>query len=202
LWHAPVGLHFILAQLPHATKCRLAQTLAGIGTTEHILAAENFDAYTAWITPKPGDPTYPLLKAHLLFEELLRAYINKKLPHPTALEGARLTFVQVLAIAKACSENIVPSHWMWKAIGDLNKLRNMLSHEARPKDFEDRIFQYTSFVEKSLGFPLPEPDLRMQTQNSEPEKYTGRLYSGTDVVTFGLYYFSAKKLGFNTEHLE
>jgi len=27
VWHAAVGLHFVLAQLPHATKCRLAQTL-------------------------------------------------------------------------------------------------------------------------------------------------------------------------------
>jgi hypothetical protein len=29
LRHAAVGLHFILAQLPHAVKCRLAQTLGG-----------------------------------------------------------------------------------------------------------------------------------------------------------------------------
>src|SRR5688572_6119426 len=88
--------------------------------------------YLNFITPIPGDPTYSLLKAHLLFEELLRAYLTRTLRHPGALEGARLTFVQLLAVARSCS-SAPPDHWCWAAVGKLNKLRNMLSHEAAPK---------------------------------------------------------------------
>jgi hypothetical protein len=154
-----------------------------------------FDGYTAWITPTPGDPTYSLLKAHLLFEELLRAYLARTLPHSSALDGARLTFVQLLAVARASSTHAQQDHWMWKAIGDLNKLRNLLSHEAKPKALRQKLNEYISFVESGLKFPLPESDL---TQGSpEANSSVGHLYTATDVVTFGLYYFVASTLGFD-----
>jgi hypothetical protein len=159
------------------------------------MASNTFDAYTAWITPTPGDPTFSLLKAHLLFEELLRAYLSRTLPYSSALDGARLTFVQLLAIARASSTHAQPDHWMWKAISDLNKLRNVLSHEARPKTLREKLNEYISSVETGLKLPLPESNL--VRGSSEANASVGHLYSATDVVTFGLYYFVASTLEFD-----
>lgn len=111
--------------------------------------------YLKFITPTPGDPTYSLLKAHLLFEEVLRAHLSRTLRHPDALEGARLTFVQLLAVARACS-SAPADHWCWVAVAKLNKLRNMLSHEAAPKALSEKIGEYVSFVVGQSGAPLPE----------------------------------------------
>lgn len=160
------------------------------------MGGNTFNGYIAWITPTPGDPTYSLLKAHLLFEELLRAYLAKVLPHPAALNGARLTFVQLLSIARASSTHALPDHWMWKAIGDLNKLRNMLSHEARPKDLRQKIEDYINFVEESLRFQIPETNL--VRDSAESNSYSGHLYGAIDIVTFGLYYFTSITLALRT----
>ena len=156
---------------------------------------ENIDAYMRWITPTPGDPTYSLLKAHLVFEELLRAYLANKLPHASALDGARLTFAQLLAVARACSPNVEPDHWVWKAIGDLNKLRNMLAHEARPKALLERTNEYIKFVETGLQYPLPESNLF--AGSPEAKLAPGHLYSALDLVTVGLYFAAALALGFD-----
>ena len=50
------------------------------------MAKNTMSGYMRWITPTPGDPTYSLLKAHLLFEELLRTYLAHNLPHADALD--------------------------------------------------------------------------------------------------------------------
>jgi len=171
--------------------------------TEHI------DGYLEWITPKQGDPTYSVLKAHLLFEELLRSYLHRVLPHASALDGARLTFVQLLAVARASSTHAAPDHWIWKAIGDLNKLRNLLSHETRPKALAEKMEDYKRFVVQNTGSPLPEPAYRA---NSTPPREdtlplgapahtegNAHLYSAIDVVTVSLYYVTAAILGYNVD---
>lgn len=164
------------------------------------MAKNTMSGYTRWITPTPGDPTYSLLKAHLLFEELLRTYMAHTLPHASALDGARLTFAQVLAVARACSPHVNPDHWIWKAIGDLNRLRNMLSHESQPKAMRERMNEYISFVEAGLQFPLPESSITVGSAEAREEK--GHLYSAVDVATFGLYYFTAVTLGFNVDEID
>lgn len=78
---------------------------------------------------RPSDVTLSILKAHLLFEEMLRQYLVKSLPNPTALEGSRLSFIQLVAIARSLSREVEPESWMWVAIQRLNKLRNILAHE-------------------------------------------------------------------------
>ena len=161
------------------------------------MAKNTVEGYIKWITPVPGDPTYSLLKAHLLFEELLRAYIRRMLPHASALEGARLSFSQILAIAKASSTHATPDHWIWRAINDLNKLRNMLSHETSPKDLALKFEHYKSLVTEGAKVPLPvpgSPELRMQAEQAAAHRFTA-----IDMVTLGLYYYSAALLGFSVE---
>jgi len=150
--------------------------------------------YLTFITPTPGDPTYSLLKAHLLFEELLRSFLTRALRHPDALDGARLTFVQLVAVARACS-SLPPDHWCWVAVGKLNKLRNMLSHEAAPKALSEKIGEYVSFVERESGRPLPEPKYSL---TSAPARNASEpLYLAVDLATIGLYYTLSDLLGFD-----
>jgi hypothetical protein len=156
--------------------------------------------YLRWITPKLGDPTYSLLKAHLLFEELLHAYLRKVLPHASALQGARLTFVQLLALARASSTHLQPDYWGWKAIGDLNKLRNMLSHEAHPKDLPERMQAYTKYVSEHLHSSWPEPAFRIGVGESPPAGVP--LYTPADFATIMLYYRTAWALGFEMSGLD
>lgn len=161
------------------------------------MAENNIEGYLRWITPTPADPTYSLLKAHLLFEDLLRAYLTRILPHANSLDGGRLTFVQLLAVARASSTHIAPDHWVWKAIGDLNKLRNMLSHEARPKAMGEKMDEYAKFIVQNTKVPLPEPTFIAGAGASVPSGV--HLYSKADMVTLTLYYSAATSLGFNVQ---
>lgn len=159
-------------------------------TTNHI---EN---YIRWITPGEGDPTFSILKAHLLLEELLRAHLTKTLPHPGALSGARLTFTQLLAVARASSPGVPEDCWIWKAIADLNKIRNMLSHETNPKDIKEKMAAYVRYVQDSLGVPLP-PQITGPGQAEAPTQ--GHRYQAIDMATVALYYVAADRFGFNVD---
>lgn len=151
------------------------------------MAENNIDNYLRWITPSIGDPTYAILKAHLLFEELLNSYLVRVLPHASALSGARLSFTQTLAIARASSVHITPDHWVWKAVADLNRLRNLLSHEAQPKDLPKKLAEYVSFVVISIGTPMPAPvtdtgDGEINLPGTQPQ------FTAADMATIRLYY--------------
>lgn len=155
--------------------------------------------FVEFISPKVDDPTYTLLKAHLLFEELLRSYLGHVLPHADALDGSRLTFAQLLAVSRASSLNVSPEHWIWKAIGDLNRLRNMLSHEARPNAIADRIDAYIKFILENTKTPLPPPE---PPQSDGTENGSGaHKYRKIDMVIVGLYGTASGLLGFDYENL-
>lgn len=173
------------------------------------MSDDHLAGYLQWITPKLGDPTYSLLKAHLLFEELLRSYLGRVLPHARALEGSRLTFVQLLAVARACSPHVEPGHWIWRAIGELNKLRNTLSHETRPKALAEKIDQYQRLIIENTGRPLPPPVRQITSDPSDEhdadrndatqDGYNDYLYTSIDLVTINLYYSTAGALGYKLD---
>jgi len=173
------------------------------------MSDDHINGYLQWITPKAGDPTYSLLKAHLLFEELLRHYLNRVLPHAKALEGSRLTFVQLLAVAKASSPHVGPDHWIWKAISELNKLRNTLSHETQPKALAEKVEQYQRLIIENTGRPLPPSVYRSTAKSSDDHSqtqtgvtstdYEGHLYTAIDMVTINLYYSTAGALGYKLD---
>jgi hypothetical protein len=152
--------------------------------------------YVKWITPQPGDSTYSILKAHLLFEELLNAYLARVLPHSSALQGARLTFAQTLALARASSPHLLPDHWIWAAINHLNKIRNSLSHEARPKDLPEKSKAYVDLVLVNSKAPLPDSGFEAAKNPRAPNETLGHAYSAMDMVTINLYYTTAALLGF------
>lgn len=155
------------------------------------VASNNPENYLRWISPKTGDPTYSILKAHLVFEELLRAYLNKTLPHAGALEGSRLSFSQLLALVRAVSGNVPFDCWIWQAIADLNRIRNLLAHETVPGKLSSRIQRYVEFVQAST-MPLPPPLLSTGDQTS-----VGKRFYAVDMATMVLYYVTADRLGFD-----
>lgn len=156
----------------------------------------SIDGYIKWITPTAGDPTYSLLKAHLLFEELLRAYLKRMMANPDALDGARLSFAQVLAVARACAPKSVSDHWSWTAIEELNKLRNMLAHQTTPKNLTERLNAYVKFITDNSQ-PLPEPSANLDASANPHD--VGYFFSIVDMVTVGLYCTTSGVLGFNID---
>jgi hypothetical protein len=145
------------------------------------------------VTQEPGDPTFSVLKAHLVFEELLRAYLERELPNPKALEGARLTFAQLLALARACSP-ASDINWYWVAISKLNSLRNMLSHNLLPAERDSRISDFVAFVVTNNGVPMPPPTIP-EGAHVPPGQY----FLEIDMATGSLFGITAAELGFDLD---
>lgn len=148
------------------------------------------------VTPKRGDPTYSVLKAHLLFEELLRDAVLRELPHPEALNGSRLTFSQLLAIARASAKRIQPDHWQWEAVGKLNKLRNLLAHHLASSEVQKKMDELVEFIVAGFRAPLPSPD---GPKVGEPLQEGAPYYLAIDMVLVSLYGSLANSLGFDSK---
>jgi len=110
--------------------------------------------------PMKGNTVLTLLKGHLLIEETLRKFINKKVPNRNAIEEAQLSFHQTCCMVKALYKP-QGMEWLWVAVKRLNKLRNDLAHNLEPVGFDDRINKLRVFVNESTGMPDP---LGMQDQ--------------------------------------
>ncbi|MFD1710526.1 hypothetical protein FVQ98_06655 [Ottowia sp. GY511] len=159
---------------------------------------EHVDLYLSHITPRPNDPTYSVLKAHLLFEEMLRGYLRRKLPNAAALDGARLSFSQRLALCRSLTPVEQVQGWLWTGVEKLNTLRNYLAHGAGSKDLEKEIDKYVKFVVDAAGTPLPEPTAH--ANSSTPDMQANSLnYLAVDMVTIRLYYLLAGELGFKVD---
>ena len=154
----------------------------------------SFKRLMAAVTQEPGDPTFSVLKAHLVFEELLRAYLDRELRNPNALEGARLTFAQLLAVARACSP-VSDVKWHWEAIAKLNSLRNMLSHNLLPKERDSLIADFVSFIVKSNGIPMPPPTIAGGAALPPGQLF----FLEIDMATGGLFGFTAGEFGFELD---
>jgi hypothetical protein len=145
----------------------------------------DIDRYLEFVTPKSGDSTYSVLKAHLLIEEILNSFLERKLNHPEALKGARLSFAQKLSIVRSLARS-QPDHWAFQAVEKINAIRNSLAHERQPKDLAKKIRDYIEIVTKNTGVPLPQSS----GTNGKPEPPVasdGPKYYAIDVATIGLY---------------
>lgn len=156
-------------------------------------ATVSFKRLMSAVTQEPGDPTFSVLKAHLVFEELLRAYLDRELPNSKALQGARLTFAQLLALARACSP-ASDINWHWVAITKLNSLRNMLSHNLLPAERDSRIVDFVSFVVANNGVPMPPPTIADGAPASP-----GQYFLEIDMATGALFGVCASEFGFDLD---
>ncbi len=87
------------------------------------------------------DITALIIKSHLLLEAMLYKYIQSKVVSNQFLDKSRLTFYQILNIAKSFRKKnqIEQEHWMWELIEYINSLRNKLAHNIETEDIESSI---------------------------------------------------------------
>lgn len=140
--------------------------------------------------PRGDDPTYFVLKAHLLFEELLRDFVDKQFANPSALRGARLTFSQVLAIAQAAATTLPPDDWRWQGIRELNKLRNALAHEFDSAASQDAMSRLVAIVAPNIGGGFPKIEGLARDNKTAHPAILG-------LVLTGLYAVLCVRLGFD-----
>lgn len=76
-----------------------------------------------------------ILKSHLLIEELLRDSCEYSVGHPKYLRDARLSFKQILCLARSIYTLNVPRlEWTWGALNSLNTIRNLMAHAIEPDE--------------------------------------------------------------------
>jgi len=104
-----------------------------------------------FLNPATEDPTYLVLKAHLLAEEVLYRFIESQAHRPGHLIDARLGFAQLVALCRSFHRFSKEDWWVWAALKKLNSLRNLLAHSLEPKDLQNRIVDFSVFVADAIG---------------------------------------------------
>lgn len=148
---------------------------------------------------RPGDPTIAILRTHLWVEDLLRTYLARTLPHPTALQGARLTYVQVLALAKAMCPHLTPDNWVWEAASRLNTLRNSLAHDVHSGAIFEEVDKFIQFWGKQSAVEVPAPFNKKQNAVARDE--TGKTWVLFDFVGYAFFNVLAINLNIKVEGL-
>lgn len=89
------------------------------------------------------DATLVVIKGHLAIERILYAKVTAVLPKPESFDQARLSFMQLMLLAKAMFYPLRPSdpegredELIWDAISALNTLRNRMAHRLDVGDVE------------------------------------------------------------------
>ena len=97
------------------------------------------------------DKELAILKCHLMVEEALREYCSAVIADPDELKKAKLSFQQLLHLAKALSANDLNKQWLWDAIHQLNQLRNKLAHAlSAAESASNREKELMLILEKNL----------------------------------------------------
>lgn len=115
--------------------------------------SDQLQRLTAYFKPSESDPTYLVLKAHLLAEEVLYEFLQSQSHQPKYIEDARLSFAQCISLAKAFHRFSRPDWWAWSALSKLNSLRNLLAHNLEPTNTKEKIVDFTVYVGQSSASP-------------------------------------------------
>lgn len=112
---------------------------------------DHLERLVSFMNPAADDPTFLVLKAHLLAEEVLFCFIESQAHRPGFLSDARLGFAQLVALSRSFHRYSKEDWWGWAALKKLNSLRNLLAHNLEPKDLRDRIVEFSVFVAEAIG---------------------------------------------------
>ena len=118
--------------------------------TDHFATLERFHE----LLPVGDDFTLLILKGHLLIEEQIQLLLERRLPKAYALKDARLTFYQKICLAEAVIEECQTDRkdiWLWTALKELNRLRNIIAHNVLATGIEDRMTDFIGLVSYKLG---------------------------------------------------
>lgn len=99
-----------------------------------------------------------LLKGHSLVEELLRGYVNHKLPNNAVFKHDQFPFSKILMLCAALTPPMTES-WGFEAAIKLNRARNVIVHKFDSSKLLSELEHFISFVEqfaKNSVFPPKE----------------------------------------------
>lgn len=98
--------------------------------------------------PHYSEPaTLILLKGHLLVEELLRGYVDRRLPNPAAFKHDQFLFAKILMLCRCLTPPSTKS-WAFDAAKKLNDVRNEVAHELEAPGLDVKIESFVSLVEQ------------------------------------------------------
>ncbi len=101
------------------------------------------------------DLTLLVLRGHLLIEEQLQALIERAVRDAAPLDEARLTFAQKSRLAQAVLGPPFSTDALWYFIGQLNRLRNRLSHSAEVASLESDVDALNRLSEAAAEAVVP-----------------------------------------------
>lgn len=106
------------------------------------------------------DTTAIILNSHLLLEAMLYKYVQSKVVSGKFLDEARLSFYQILNIAKSLrNENQIDREdWMWELVEYINRLRNKLAHNITVEGIESRIEHIYEIADYHIDIHAPGAD--------------------------------------------
>jgi|GEM_PF-4479750 hypothetical protein len=100
-----------------------------------------------------------VLRGHLVLEELLFSAVAAHCPNAEYLKMANLRFPQLVAMLRALEKLPAVPPWLWKALTELNGLRNSLAHRIELADLNARVERFVSTIPSGLEaeHKLPPP---------------------------------------------
>ena len=106
------------------------------------------------------DTTTVILNTHLLLESIMYKFVQSKVVSTQFLDEARLTFYQILNIAKSfrSDDQIKQEQWMWELIEFLNRLRNKLAHNIIVEDIDSKIDRIYKIADWHIDIHAPGAD--------------------------------------------
>lgn len=155
-----------------------------------------------FLNPTASDPTYLVLKAHLLAEEVLYSFIEKQAHHPNHLGSAKLSFSQLLALCRAFHKYSNDDWWGWGGLKRLNTLRNLLAHNLEPKDLKEKVVEFSVYVAEGIG--ATSNSKTSKTNRDIADEYEKLTAGGTHpfvLAIVGLHVAVSTILGFTSDRV-
>ncbi len=110
--------------------------------------------------PYNGDYNLSILKGHLLVQERLWNILKRRLPNHDVLADKKiqLEFYTLMLFVKALVPNdeveLNNAAWIWKAVTELNTLRNKIAHNLEYSGLRDKMQDVSSLVPEQLSDEL------------------------------------------------
>lgn len=132
------------------------------GPRKYFSTAEKFEDFLNHLPVTASDIALMALKGHLLVEQALREFIEKRVAKPELLQEKQIAFPTLLIFASSLDDGD-SMNWVWVAAGKLNTLRNQLAHNLNPKKIESLERDFVKYVKDNDGemlVPLEDPHLK------------------------------------------
>jgi len=126
--------------------------------------------FSAHVPKNSSDISLPILKGHLLAEEIMTDFIISQIDHSEHLNLTKSywSFVNKVELASSLSNDCSHDKWIWSSLKRLNSLRNKLSHGLEPEGLNKKIQSFYESVE---------PNVLDQKQKDEDKIYRYVLYT-------------------------